>query len=172
MVNALFESGLRAAQPAPKTMGETFKNTRFRGQIASAAFAIDIKDMFRVVDIICDLNKDTPLAGGLAFRFVKGTAATLGFTRFPKTCVIEMDGIDANITRKFFEDTWVKLEEEGIPYTLHWGKLNFILNKERVMQMYGADKIKSWLRCRHKLLNEDERKVFTNDFMVQCGLDA
>ena len=171
MVNALFESGLRAAQPAPKTMGETFKNTRFRGQIASAAFAIDIKDMFRVVDIICDLNKETPLAGGLAFRFVKGTAATLGFTRFPKTCVIEMDGIDANITRKFFEDTWVRLEAEGIPYTLHWGKLNFILNKERVIQMYGEDKVSSWIRSRHKLLTEAERKVFTNDFMVQCGLD-
>ena len=58
LVNTLFKSGLRAAQPSPKTMGETFKNTRFRGQIASAAFAIDCADIFRVVDFICELNKN------------------------------------------------------------------------------------------------------------------
>lgn len=172
LVNSLFKSGLRAAQPKPKTMGETFKNTRFRGQIASAAFAIDCADMFRVVDTICELNKDTPLAGGLAFRFVKGTPATLGFTRFQKTCVIEMDGIDAEITRQFFERVWLKLEDLGIPYTLHWGKLNFILNKQRIMKMYGPGKVNGWINARHTLLSEATRKVFTNDFMVMCGLDA
>ena len=171
LVNSLFKSGLRAAQPTPKTMGETFRNTRFRGQIASAAFAIDCADLFRVVDIICAINKKSPLAGGLAFRFVKGTRATLGFTKFPKTCVIEMDGIDAEITRKFFEKVWVTLEETGIPYTLHWGKMNFILNRDRVINMYGEEKVNDWIRCRHTLLSEPVRKVFTNEFMINCGLD-
>lgn len=171
LVNTLFKSGLRAAQPSPKTMGETFKNTRFRGQIASAAFAIDCATMFQVVDLICELNKANPLAGGLAFRFVKGTPATLGFTRFEKTCVIEMDGIDATVTRQFFESVWLKLEEVGIPYTLHWGKLNFILDSQRVIRMYGQERIDSWKNCRHALLNEATRKVFTNDFMIKCGLD-
>ena len=171
LVNTLFKSGLRAAQPTPKTMGETFKNTRFRGQIASAAFAIDCADIFRVVDIISAINKKSPLAGGVAFRFVKGTKATLGFTKFPKTCVIEMDGIDAEVTRKFFEKVWLTLEEVGIPYTLHWGKMNFILNRERVINMYGEEKVKSWVKCRHDLLSEPVRKVFTNDFMITCGLD-
>jgi hypothetical protein len=172
LVNSLFKSGLRAAQPSPKTMGETFKNTRFRGQIASAAFAIASHDVFRVVDIICDLNRNTPLAGGLAFRFVKGTHATLGFTRFPKTCVIEMDGIDADVTRQFFERVWLTLEDVNIPYTLHWGKMNFVLNKQRVVNMYGSDKVQSWIKCRHSLLSEPVRKVFTNDFMITCGLDV
>ena len=171
LVNTLFKSGLRAAQPAPKSMGETFKNTRFRGQIASAAFAIDCKDIFRVVDLICELNKDNPLAGGLAFRFVKGTPATLGFTRFPKTCVIEMDGIDASLTREFFASVWSTLEDKDIPYTLHWGKMNFTLNEERVLRMYGQEKVNSWIKARHQLLSEPVRKVFTNDFMVRCGLD-
>jgi hypothetical protein len=171
LVNSLFKSGLRAAQPTPKTMGETFRNTRFRGQIASAAFAIGCNNIFRVVDIICELNKDNPLAGGLAFRFVKGTEATLGFTRFPKTCVIEMDGIDADLTRQFFESVWLELEELGIEYTLHWGKMNFILNKERVINMYGKHKVNSWINSRHILLREPVRKVFTNDFMITCGLD-
>ena len=172
LVNSLFKSGLRAAQPEPKTMGETFKNTRFRGQIASAAFAIDCADIFRVVDIICAINKKSPLAGGLAFRFVKGTKATLGFTKFPRTCVIEMDGIDAEITRKFFEKVWVTLEQSAIPYTLHWGKMNFILNRDRVINMYGSDKVNDWIKSRYALLSEPVRKVFTNDFMVTCGLDV
>ena len=172
LVNSLFKSGLRAAQPEPKTMGETFKNTRFRGQIASAAFAIDCADIFRVVDIICAINKKSPLAGGLAFRFVKGTKATLGFTRFPRTCVIEMDGIDAEITRKFFEKVWFTLEQSAIPYTLHWGKMNFILNRDRVVNMYGSEKVNDWIKCRHTLLSDPVRKVFTNDFMVTCGLDS
>ena len=135
-------------------------------------YSVDCGDLFRVVDMICELNKLSPLAGGLAFRFVKGTLATLGFTRFPKTCVIEMDGIDAEVTRQFFESVWVRLEELQIPYTLHWGKLNFILNKERVLQMYGTERVQSWINCRHALLNDATRKVFTNDFMIKCGLDA
>jgi hypothetical protein len=172
LVNSLFKSGLRAAQPEPKTMGETFKHTRFRGQIASAAFAIDCKDVFRVVDLICELNEDNPLAGGLAFRFVKGNHATLAFTKYPKTCVIEMDGIDANITRQFFESVWLKLEELGVSYTLHWGKMNFILNPQRVIRMYGPERVNSWVNSRHQLLTEPVRKVFTNDFMIKCGLDV
>ena len=81
-----------------------------------------------------------------------------------------MDGIDAEITRKFFADVWVKLENENIPYTLHWGKMNFILNPERVIHMYGAGKVNSWINARHTLLSEPVRKVFTNDFMIKCGL--
>lgn len=171
LVNSLFKSGLRPALPGPKTMGETFKNTRFRGQVASAAFAIDCKNVFKVVGLIIELNKTTPLAGALAFRFVKGTQATLGFTRFSKTCVVEMDGIDAGVTRKFFENIWLRIEAQAIPYTIHWGKMNFILNKQRVINMYGADKVNKWISCRHALLSEPVRKVFTNDFMIMCGLD-
>jgi hypothetical protein len=66
---------------------------------------------------------------------------------------------------------WLTLEEVDIPYTLHWGKMNFILNRERVINMYGEEKVKSWVKCRHDLLNESARKVFTNDFMITCGLD-
>src|SRR5690606_29724567 len=48
LVNALFKTALRAAAPAPQTIGEVFRYTRFRGQIASAAFAIDAQDIPRV----------------------------------------------------------------------------------------------------------------------------
>jgi hypothetical protein len=82
-----------------------------------------------------------------------------------------MDGIDAEVTRKFFEKVWLTLEEQDVPYTLHWGKMNFILNEQRVIKMYGADTINNWINCRHSLMTEPARRVFTNEFMEICGLD-
>jgi hypothetical protein len=171
LVNALFKSGMRAAAPAPQTIGEIFRYTRFRGQIASAAFAIDTKDIRPVLAEIMAVNKVNPFAGGIALRFVKGTPATIGFTRFKNTAVVEMDGIDAPLTRKFFEAVWNRLEKAGLPYTLHWGKLNFVLNEQRVQQMYGVEKVRSWKACREALLDGPTRRIFTNDFMKRCGLD-
>ncbi|TXK36864.1 FAD-binding protein [Pontibacter qinzhouensis] len=171
LVNALFKSTLRAAQPQPMTIGETFRHTRFKGQIASAALAVATEDVFRVTEVILELNKKQPFAGALALRFVKGTRALLGFTKFANSCVLEMDGVDAPFTRKFFSDVWHRLEVLQIPYTLHWGKLNFILNEQRVRHMYGNLQVDKWLQCRAALLDAPTRKVFTNDFMMQCGLD-
>jgi hypothetical protein len=170
LVNAFFQSTLRAAQPAPKTMGETFRYTRFKGQIASAALAVATADVFRVIDVILDLNNERPFAGGIALRFVKGTPALLGFTKFDKSCVLEMDSVDATITRSFFTEVWLRLEALHIPYTLHWGKLNYILNEQRVRRMYGDVNVDKWLNCRASLLDAATRRVFTNDFMIQSGL--
>lgn len=170
LVNQLFISGLRSEQTAAKTIGEVFCFTRFRGKAASAALAVDTRDVFRAVDAIAEINKTHPLAGGIALRFVKGTPATLGFTKFANSCVLEMDGVDGELTRQFFTMAWLKLEELNIPYTLHWGKLNFILDAPRVRLMYGNDKVDRWLQCRAQLLNKDSRRVFTNKFMEQCGL--
>lgn len=171
LVKSLFESGQRQALPAPQSIGEIFRYTRFRGQIASAAFAVDSKDYSRTLDVIVEINRQIPLAGGVAMRFIKGTKATLGFTRFEHTCVFEMDGIDSTITRQFFQTVWETMEERLIPYTLHWGKLNFILNEKRVNRMYGQDKVDSWKAARESLLRPEVREVFNNTFMQQCGLD-
>ncbi|MHA6247950.1 FAD-binding protein [Pontibacter sp. CAU 1760] len=172
LVNALFERTLRAAQPKPLTIGETFRHTRFRGQIASAALAVSTQDVFRVIEVILELNKRQPFAGGIALRFVKGTPALLGFTKYAKTCVLEMDAVDANITRDFFTKVWLQLEALRIDYTLHWGKLNYILNPERVRRMYGQQQVNKWLQSRAFLLDPSTQQVFTNDFMKQCGLDV
>lgn len=171
LVNSLFKTTLRAAQPAPQTIGETFRFTRFRGKIASAALAVDCADIAKVIEVVLQVNATNPFAGGIALRFVKGTPALLGFTRFPKTCVLEMDGVDAGITRTFFTKVWQQLETQGIHYTLHWGKLNFILNEQRVRKMYTDERVDKWLSCRASLMDDDSRKVFTNPFMTSCGLD-
>jgi hypothetical protein len=170
MVNKLFPLAYAAQEEVTGTMGEMFSNTKFRGKAASAAMAIDAANASRAIEEFVALNKQFAFAGALALRFVSGTRATLGFTHFPKTCVLEMDGVESANSRKFFEKMWNRFEAIGIPYTLHWGKINFILNEERVRRMYGDVAVNSWIACREQLLDADTRKVFTNEFIQRCGL--
>ncbi len=170
IVNKLFPLAYAAVEEVTGTIGEMFNNTKFRGQAASAAMAIDSKDASRAIEEIVSVNSQSVFAGGIALRFVKGTPATLGFTHFAKTCVLELDGVESKSSRKFFEKVWNRFEALGIPYTLHWGKVNFILNEERILSMYGENAVNQWKSWREKLLDEPTRKVFTNDFMVRCGL--
>jgi hypothetical protein len=64
---------------------------------------------------------------------------------------------------------WQRLEDEGIPFTFHWGKMNE-LNIDRITKMYGSDAI-TWMKCRNKLLGPDSLKVFTNPLLTEWGLD-
>ncbi len=171
LVGALLPLVFKPAPAAFGTIGETFNTTKFRGKAASASIGMDISSVAKVVDIVVSLNHATPFPGALSFRFVKGTSALLGFTKFPQTCVLEMDGVESDIARNFYKKAWEKLESEGIPYTLHWGKINFILDAPRIKNMYGVEKVQKWIDCRHQLLDEKTRRVFTNSFMQRCGLD-
>lgn len=171
LVNKMFPLAFKANGPALGTLGEIFINTRFRGKAASAATAIPMDRIDKVLDIILKVNKETPFPGALACRFVKGTKATLGFTRYEHTCVLEMDGVDAGVSRSFFQNVWSALEQADIPFTLHWGKLNFILSEPLIRKMYGDASVDSWISCRHSLMDPPVREVFTNGFMRQCGLD-
>lgn len=170
LVNALIPLVNKPGPPIQGTMGEIFKNTKFRGKAASAAFAINAEDCSKVLDIILAENENRPFAGAIAFRFLKGTIALLGFTRFPKTAVCEMDGVDSKLSRDFFKTVWQRLEAENIPFALHWGKINFFLTPQRVRSMYGDTAVDKWIECREKLLTPEVRKVFTNTFMQNLGL--
>ncbi len=171
LVNTLFPLAYKKVPPETGTVGETFTGTKFRGKVGSAAIGIDIKDSAQVVKEIIRLNDKRAFPGGLSLRYVKGTQASLGFTKFPKTCVLELDGVDSKKTRKFYESVWDRLEELNIPYTLHWGKINFNLNKKRVEDMYGQDTVETWIETRNSLLDEATREVFTNKFIEKCGLN-
>jgi hypothetical protein len=165
-----FEKNVRPATPEPRTIGSIFRDTRFTGNIASFALAIATNSLPAAIDQILVEIGEHAFAGAVAVRFVKGTNATLGFTRFPATCVIEMDGLDSPANRKVFAAVISRLETVGIPHTIHWGKLNDPLTAERIKKMYGTTKLQSWKSAREKLLSPQVRKVFTNDFMIKCDL--
>ena len=82
-----------------------------------------------------------------------------------------MDGVDSKAARQFYEAIWNRLEEKNIPYTLHWGKINFNLNKTRVKNMYGTAQVNAWIEARNTLLTNEVATVFSNKFIERCGLD-
>jgi hypothetical protein len=125
------------------------------------------------INILAEVNeipsvKNFP--GIYAFRFVKGTKATLGFTKFEKTCVVEMDGAYSDRSIEYCKKVWNKLEENNIPFACHWGKQTD-LSPKRIEYMYGKEAVKSWKDARNSLLDEASKKVFTNPIMVKWGLD-
>jgi hypothetical protein len=167
-----FEKNIRKPTPEPKSIGSIFRDTRFTGNIASFAFAVATKDLPVTLEEIRKEIAENAFAGAVAVRFVKGTKATLGFTKFDNSAVIEMDGLDSKSNQTIFKNVIMRLEELGIPLSIHWGKLNAPLNKTRTKRIYGAKKINAWKESRAQLLSAKARAVFTNSFMKSCGLDT
>ena len=167
-----FEKNIRPATDIPKSIGSIFRDTRFTGNIASFALAVATADLPRCLEQILDEISINAFAGAVAVRFVKGTRATLGFTKFEHTCVVEMDGLDSKANHKVFANVIRRLELNNIAYTIHWGKLNGPLNADRVKNIYGIDKLREWKLSRERLLTPEVRAVFTNDFMIRFGLDT
>ena len=88
------------------------------------------------------------------------------------TCVLEFDGPLSQRTRTYLNRLWRQFDAAGIPYTFHGGKMNN-LNAQRVLDMYGAAPIEAWRNARHTLLATPElRRVFTNPFLREVGLDT
>lgn len=171
LVNRLYPAALENTNGWVGTMMDFFPPTDIRGKAVSAAIGMDSTDSPRVLEKIIELNAESAFPGVLGLRWVKQTEATLGFTQFPITCVLELDGIDSTLTTKFLKRVWDTLEAEGIRYTMHWGKINTGLTADRVRAMYTDDQVDAWLTARQELLDAPTRAVFTNEFMETCGLN-
>jgi FAD/FMN-containing dehydrogenase len=170
LVNKLLAGAFTLFSKQFGTLGEIFNNTTLHGRLFSTAIGIPLNQVHRVTDIIFELNKTAgPFPGLFSFRFVKKSQATLAFTRFNFTCILELDGAFSATTMNFYRAVWKKLDEEQIPYTVHWGKMNE-LNVERISNMYGTDADK-WIAARNTLLDADCRKVFCNPLLQEWGLD-
>ena len=173
IVNALTKQQYPLFEKVMGTHGEIFSNTDFHGKVLSAAVAIPADRVSEVISLLLALNKTAgPFTGLFAFRYVKGTDATLGFTRFPKTCVVELDGIFSHKTTLFCDAVWDALEAANIPFAFHWGKM-LTLTKTRLQNMYSGATIDAWIKARNTLMqDEDSLKLFTNNVMIQWGLDT
>ena len=170
LVNKLLGPALKPFEKQFGTLGEIFNNTSLHGKLLSAAIGIPLNQVNKVTDILFEINKTNgPFAGLFAYRFIKRSNATFAFTHFDFTCILELDGAFSNATKNFYKAVWKRLDEEQIPYTFHWGKMNE-LNFERITRMYGKN-ADAWMAARNKLLDADSRKVFTNPILKQWGLD-
>jgi FAD/FMN-containing dehydrogenase len=152
------------------TVGEIFNNTTLRGRLLSAAVGFPIEKVNQVIDLMLKANDDFgPFAGLFSFRFVKQSTATLGFTKFGHTCVMELDAAYSDKVHNYYSQIWKILEDNGIPFTFHWGKVNE-LSPTRINNMYG-DAATAWKAARNKLLDANTIKVFNNPILQEWGLD-
>jgi hypothetical protein len=150
-------------------LGEIFYNTDARGKIWSTAFGIPLEHVNTVYNLMLELNNTVgPFAGVFAFRYVKRSAATLAFTRFSPTCVVEIDGVDSSISKQYYDALWQALLDRNIPHAFHWGKMHN-LNRETLQAIYGTGR-DSWIEARNRLLRPELLSVFNNETLQQWGL--
>ena len=153
------------------TIGELFWDSNFAGPAFACSVAVDHRDMGRALDLmIATLNTVGPIPGAIGVRFVKGTKATLGFSRFAHTCIIEVDGVqwptDLGLVslEEFNRQLDLAFMNAGIPYTHHWGKNAAWGLPGLVDHMYGnADD--EWKNHRSALLTREMADLFSNDFL-------
>lgn len=170
VVSKLVKSSYTLYEGVLGTSGEIFTNNNIRGKLLSTAIGIPLDRVLEVNDLLIQMNKDQgPLSGILSYRYVKKSAATLAFTKFDPTCILELDCAASNTTRNFYNAVWNELEARNIPYTFHWGKINN-LDEARTRKMYGAA-MDSWIEQRNKIMSPESMKIFNIQFLEDCGLD-
>ncbi len=155
---------------------EIFWDAPYQGPAFACSFGIDHKDSEKAMNLLGKLTRDEgPIPGIFALRFVKQTKATLGFTKFPVTCMIEIDGVLWEKTRKImslkeYSRRMIEvLQENNIPFTIHWGKNNDWEFPGLVNHMFN-DKPEKWKEQREKLLSPEMQDLFSNEFLKTIGL--
>lgn len=172
LVNEVMNTRYRAFSSRWGTLGEIFSYNTIHGRASTgSALGVPLHRAQEALDLVLSITEqDGPFAGVYGLRYVKGSKALLGFTRFDTTCVIDLDGVDSRRTRTFFQRVWHAFEEAGIPHTFHWGKAG-AFDSDRIRRMYGTA-VDDWLAARHTLLDAASRAAFSSPFLERSGLDA
>lgn len=155
---------------------EIFWDAPYQGPAFACSFGIDHKHSSKAMELLGKLTRDEgPIPGIFALRFVKQTKATLGFTKFPITCMIEIDGVLWKKTRKIMSlEAYSRrmievLQQNNIPFTLHWGK-NYGWEFPGLVSHMYKDSAEKWMEQRKKLLSTEMQELFSNQFLSTIGL--
>ena len=170
VVSKLVKSSYTLYEGVLGTSGEIFTNNNIRGKLLSTAIGIPLDRVLEVNDMLIKMNEDHgPLSGILSYRYVKRSAATLAFTKFDPTCILELDCAESNTTRNFYTAVWNELEARNIPHSFHWGKIHN-LDEAKTRKIYGAS-MDTWIEQRNKIMSPESMKIFNTQSLKDCGLD-
>lgn len=170
VVSNLVKSSYTLYEGVLGTSGEIFTNNNIRGKLLSTAIGIPLDRVLEVNDLLIEMNEDQgPLSGILSYRYVKKSAATLAFTKFDPTCILELDCAESNTTRNFYNAVWTELEARNIPHSFHWGKIHN-LDEAKTRKIYGG-RMDNWIEQRNKVMSPESMKIFNIQSLKDCGLD-
>lgn len=171
IVNNLIKTAFATYSNVWGTSGEIFTNMETRGQLLSTAIGIPVSFVTQVNDMLIELNRTHgPFSGIFSYRYVKQSQGLLAFTKFPHTCIVELDGVESPITRNFYDEVWHELIERDIPHTFHWGKISD-LDPAKLERMYKQN-ISKWIKARNTLMPVDSLRLFNNDVLKRWGLNT
>jgi len=154
------------------TLGDIFRGEKTRGKLQVTGTALPMDRWLEALNITLDTYRtfDTVLPVIVSSRFIKGSDSLLAFNKFDRTCTIELDTIASPKASEFLRKVRQNLHAAGIPFTVHWGKLDRFMTAARYRTAYG-DALTRWKAARSALLeNPDVETVFTNAFMTKLGL--
>ncbi|HEX6107336.1 MAG TPA: FAD-binding protein [Gemmatimonadales bacterium] len=155
--------------PIQGTTNDIFPTTTTRGRASGTAIAVPLDRALDTMELVLEINRSHgPFPCLVALRFVPATDALLGFTRFERTCIVDVDGTLSNRTRSFYSRIWQSLSTSDIPYAMHWGKL-LGLSAAEVRRLYGGS-VDRWLAVRRGLLAPPLRRAFSNRFLEELDL--
>jgi len=143
------------------------------GVTLAAGVGIPAGRAVEALEVACKAYRSvgSGLAVRFSCRFVKGTKALLGFTRFGSTAIFEMQAADTPKARAFVERIWSAFDDAGIPFTLHWGRFASFLTAAGLRARYGDSAVDQWIASREALLEDRAiRDLFANDVITRLGL--
>lgn len=153
------------------TPGTMFGPLPNKGEISmlTSEIAVPCSQALATLRLMIDIASKLPFPGGMGLRYVKGSRATMAFTRFEITCAIDISALNCEKTQLYLRRIWSELEQNSFDFTMHWGKLN-ALRPDLVRRMYGTA-VDDWRGARQYFLpTANARRLFTNQYLTNCGL--
>ena len=171
ITKAVLADQLKPIKGRKASWGQSFNFTTPRAGTAGSSTAVPAERTLDVLDILQRaLKKAGPAPVAFACRYAVKSPGLLAFTRFPKTAIVDIDGIDNRATRAVMSEALAGLRAAGIPHAEHWGKLNQMTSVS-VRDAYGGD-LDSWIRARTDLLDRDGEYVFGSAFLDRLGMTS
>ena len=156
-------------------LSEIFWDAGFQGKAFACSFGVDHTNSAKALELLAKLTRENPVPGIFAMRFIKQSQATLAFSKFPITCLVEIDGIQWSdghniISLKEYSKKMITvLKNSNIPFTIHWGKNANWEFPDLVEHMFGVS-VKKWKKVRSNLLSIPMQEVFSNKFLEATKL--
>ncbi len=169
LVTEIMDMQLPAYEKLRATPGYTFGPTSIRGRGMSTELGFELQHIRKAIEIIANVANTYPFGGVVAVRYVKQSRALLAFTKYQPTCTVEIQAVYSHRSREAYERIWATLDDEGIPFSLHWGQV-LPYEPSRYRHVYGAFRDR-WLAAKGQLLSASGRKLFSNELVRGVGLE-